>query len=423
MAIWSFIVTNILRNPPILLALVSVLGSLLLGKKFSVLIKTAVLAAAGMLMLTMGVDILVSSISPVNTVFRMINGVEIQSGLDASSFIAVYGGEIGMAMLLGLVLHLGIARFTPVKTIFLTGHFLYWFPQTFVAAGVEAGLTGVTLVVFGGVCAALYWSLMPWCMRKLVWAVTKDESWMMGHPTGILSIIAGGVAKVVGNKEKSTEDLKIPESLSFLKETTIIGFIVIFILYVVCDIAFNGAFSEYANQNIVFYAINMGLTFSVGLQVLLAGVRMLINQIVPAFEGISRKLVPNAIPAYDCPMLFPYKPNALIIGFIVALVSSIPAIIFVNSTNLLGIMTVPVVITCFFELGAASIIADGQGGLRGAIIGTAVAAVVMIFLAGTSAVLFDQTIQNQMLSSRGNDTSLFGMIALWIGTLLKSIGL
>ena len=170
-------------------------------------------------------------------------------------------------------------------------------------------------------------------------------------------------------------------------------------------------------DNIVMFAINAGLNFAAGLLIMLYGVRLLINQIIPAFQGIAENLVPNAKPAFDVPILFNYKPNAVIIGFIVAMITSTILIVIANSSNIFGILLVPLVITSFFEVGGAAVIADGQGGLRGAIIGTTVASVAMVALVGISAVMFGETIRNWLLIFGGNDLSLFGIIGRIIGGL------
>ena len=49
--------------------------------------------------------------------------------------------------------------------------------------------------------------------------------------------------------------------------------------------------------------------------VILAGVRLILGEIVPAFKGISERLVPNSKPALDCPIVYTYAPNAVLIGF------------------------------------------------------------------------------------------------------------
>lgn len=411
----SFITDHILKNPPVLLGLIAMIGLLVQRKSISEIIKGTMTAAFGMVILTAGVNMLVGTIAPINAAVQTQLGVKVAEGLSDVTFTAEYGGTVGLAMFLGLILHLLIARFTPIKTIFLTGHMLWWFPFVLVAGGVEAGLKGTMLIVVSAVLSAIYWSVMPWIMRKYVWDATGDDSFLIGHPTGILSLISGFVAKRVGNKEKSTEDLNVPESLSFFREISITGGLVMLLMNLVVGIIAPVLIPE--GGNLVMFAIEAGLNFGAGLLIMLYGVRLLINQIIPAFQGIAEKVVPGAKPAFDVPILFNYRPNAVIIGFIVAMVTSTILVVLVNSFDLFGILIVPLVITSFFECGGAAVIGEGQGGLRGAIIGTITASVAMVLLVGVSAVVFSTTIQNWILIFGGNDLSLWGMVGKLIGSL------
>jgi PTS system ascorbate-specific IIC component len=419
-AVLGFLTDYILRNPPVLLGLIAAIGLIIQKKNIADIIKGSLSAAFGMLILDTGVGLIVGTISPINDAFQetVAEGAVVGEALSDVTFTADFGGEVGMAMFVGLILHLLIARFTSVKTIFLTGHMIWWFPFIFVAAGVEGGLSGFSLVIFGAILSALYWSFMPWIMRKYVWAVTEDDSFLIGHPTGILSIVSGFVAKRVGNKERSTEDLNVPKSLSFFREISVTGAIVLFIMYLIMALLVPEIVAE--GDNAFFTAITQGITFGAGLIIMLHGVRMLINQIVPAFQGISEKVIPGAVPAFDVPILFNYRPNAVIIGFIVAMITSTIMILIANSTNLFGVILIPLVVTSFFEMGGAAVIGEGQGGLKGAIIGTVVASIVMVGIMGISVVIYETTIRNWMLIFGGNDFSLFGPIASWLARLFSA---
>ena len=379
----NFISEHILKNPPVLLGLIAMLGLFIQRKSFSETVKGALTAAFGMVALTAGVNMLVGTISPINIAVQTQLGVEVTEGLSDVTFTAEYGGTVGLAMFLGLV------------------HMIWWFPFVFVAAGVEAGLSGGALIGISGILSACYWSFMPWIMRKYVWDATGDDSFLIGHPTGVLSLVSGFVAKRVGNKEKSTEDIKVPENLSFFREISITGALVMFLMNTVVGIIAPVLIPE--GDNLLMFSIEAGLNFGAGLLIMLYGVRLLINQIIPAFQGVAEKVVPGAKPAFDVPILFNYRPNAVIIGFIVAMITSTMLVALANSFPLL-------VITSFFECGGAAVIGEGQGGFRGAVVGTIAASFVMVVLAGFSAIVFSTTIQSWILIFGGNDLSLWGMI-------------
>ncbi|WPC18390.1 PTS ascorbate transporter subunit IIC [Pediococcus inopinatus] len=411
----DFILNNILQDPPVLLGLIAMIGLIVQKKQIAEIIKGSISAAFGMVILTEGVNMLTGVVGGINTAVQVKMGVGVAKGLSDVTFTADYGGAVGMAMFLALVLHVLIAKFTPIKTIFLTGHMLWWVPFVIVAGGVEGGLRGPVLIVISAILSALYFSIAPWIMRKYVWAATGDDSFLIGHPTTILSLISGFVAKHVGDKSHSTEDINVPKGLSFFREISISGGMVMFLVDIIVGLIAPALVPK--GGNLFMVALNAGLTFGGGLLILLYGVRLLVNQIIPAFQGISEKLVPGAKPAFDVPILFNYKPNAVIIGFMSAFITSTILVLIANTTNVFGILIVPMVITSFFECGGAAVIGEGQGGVRGAIVGTAVASIAMVALVGVSAAMMGDTIQNWILIFGGNDLSLWAIISKLVGSL------
>src|SRR5699024_5462994 len=105
-------------NPPVLLGLIAAIGLIVQRKNIAEIIKGSFIAAFGMLILDTGVGLITGTISPINTAFQeAITGKEsVPDTLNDATFTASYGGDVGLAMFIGLVLHLLIARFTSVKT-------------------------------------------------------------------------------------------------------------------------------------------------------------------------------------------------------------------------------------------------------------------------------------------------------------------
>lgn len=57
-------------------------------------------------------------------------------------------------------------------------------------------------------------------------------------------------------------------------------------------------------QNFIVFSVIQGVTFAAGVFIILTGVRLILAEIVPAFKGISEKLVPSSKPALDCQLSF-----------------------------------------------------------------------------------------------------------------------
>ena len=381
MEILNFIVSDIFGNASIFLALIAAVGLIVQRKTIVEVLQGSAKTAIGVVVLTQGNGIIISAILGLSAAFNALNpttaGAVTEIG--SSAFGAMFGTQIGIVMMIAFALNVLVARFTKWKTIFLTGHMLYWFPFVFLAAGYDAGLRDTILLVVATVFTALYMIIMPNLLQPFVRKVTGDDSFAIGHPTAGLSIISGFLGQMFGDKSKSTESLNFPKGLAFLKEISITGGIVVALTYVVMTVlmymnGIDGAavFGLASGSKIFSHILLMAFTFGAGLTVLLLGVRMVIAEIVPAFKGFSDKIVPGAIPALDCPMLFAYAPNALIIGFITAMITSVITIVLTSSLGIFQTIVLPLTITAFFELGTAAIIGNATGGVKGAILGSAV---------------------------------------------------
>lgn len=426
MGVLNFIINEVFGQGAIFLAIIALIGLILQKKPFTEVVRGTLMTAIGFFVLSTGTGIVTgNSIDGLATAFNtMMPQAKAATAVDIG---AKFGTQIGIVMVVAFLINILFARYSKWKSVFLTGHMLYWFPFVFIAAGVDAGLSGVKLVVLATIFTAAYMIISPNLIRPFVKEVTGDDSFTIGHPTTILSVISGLLGRAFGDKTKSTEDLKFPKSLGFLREVSITGSITIALTYIVMAIilsanGFNPAeVWGYAKgkTGIFTYIFTHSIYFGVGVTILLQGVRMLIAEIVPAFKGIADKLVPGAIPALDCPVIFGYAPNALILGFIVSMITSTITIIL--TAGMFPTVVIPLTFTCFFEIGCASIIGNATGGIRGCVIGAAVSGIIMIFLVGFGAYFFNNTIQSWMLVYGGQDFSLWGMIEGMVARLIKLI--
>lgn len=421
-SVLNFIINEIFGQGAIFISLIALVGLAVQKKPVSEIVRGTFMTAIGYFVLNQGVSIVSGTVTDVSTAFCTIMPKAVES--KSVDIGGLYGTQIGIVMLIGFAINLLVARFSKKwKTVFLTGHMLYWFPYVFIAAGVDAGLSGAKLIIMAGLFTAIYMIVAPNLMRPLVKKVTGTDSFSIAHPTTTLSLLAAGVAKVTGDPSKSTEDIKFPKAFNFLREISITGSIVILLTYLVMALLLkiNGyAPAEvfgYGSQAFTYYFTKC-MTFGVGTTIMLMGVRMLIAEIVPAFQGFATKLIPGAIPALDCPVIFNMAPNALIIGFLCALVSSVLCILIVTPLGIFPTVVIPLAFTCFFEAGCAAIVANAYGGVRGCIIASLVNGIVMVLLVGFGAFFFNNTINSWMLVYGGQDFSLWGIAEGLVAKLL-----
>lgn len=398
MNVINFIIDNILTQASITISLIAMLGLILQKKSVGQTISGTLKTLLGFQVLNAGSSIIVGSLSYFGQIFTA--GFEMQGiipSIEAINGQAMnqlgLGRDIALTFLMIFIFNILIARFTRFKYIFLTGQAILWMATMTTVFGSFAGLSGVSLILVGGVIGALFAVFMPAIAQPIIRKVTGSNDIALGHFCTIGYLFEAGVAYVVGEKgenKRSIEDMKLPKSFEFLQDTYLSVMVVMLPLYII-TVLFAG--EEYASklsggQNYIIYAFTQAIIFVVGIYVLLAGVRLLLGEIVPAFRGIAMKIVPNAIPALDCPVFFPYSPNAVILGFITTTIGTVIAMLTLPFFGLA--MILPGMLTNFFAGGTAGIFGNAVGGRRGALIGGIAHGIFITLLPALLVTIFNQ---------------------------------
>lgn len=375
MGVINFIIENILTQASITIALIAMLGLCLQKKSAGQVVSGTLKTLLGFQVLSAGSSIIVGSLTYFGEIFTagfhmqgIIPSIEAING-QAMNELGL-GRDIALTFLGIFIVNILIARFTKWKYIFLTGQAILWMATMTTVFGYFAGLRGLVLIVVGSIVGAIFAVAMPAIAQPIIRKITGSNDIALGHFCTIGYMFEVGVAYIFGERgenKKSIEDINMPKSFEFLQDTYLSVMVVMVPLYIITAAFAGPGIGDHGAQHYLMFAFLQAIQFVVGVYVLLSGVRLLLGEIVPAFRGIAMKLVPNAIPALDCPVFFPYSPNAVILGFITTTIGTIIAMFVLPTFGLA--MILPGMLTNFFAGGTAGIFGNAAGGRRGAIIG------------------------------------------------------
>ncbi|MDG2792576.1 PTS ascorbate transporter subunit IIC [Vibrio parahaemolyticus] len=418
MEFFSFLMNDVLSEPAVLVGLIALIGLIAQKKTVTECIKGTVKTILGFIVLGAGAGLVVSSLGDFATIFQHafgITGVVPNNEAIVSIAQEAFGKEMAMIMFFGMLVNILIARFTPWKFIFLTGHHTLFMSMMVAAILASSGMKGVPLIALGSVVVGSVMVFFPAIAHKYMKQVTGSDDVAIGHFSTLSYVLAGFIGSKFGNKEHSTEEMNVPKSLLFLRDTPVaISFTMGIIFMVTCLFAGGDFVREVSGgKHWSMFALMQSITFAGGVYVILQGVRMVIAEIVPAFKGISDKLVPNAKPALDCPVVFPYAPNAVLVGFLSSFATGLVGMFLLYVMGLTVI--IPGVVPHFFVGAAAGVFGNATGGRRGAILGAFAQGLLITFLpVFLMPVLGDLGFANTTFSDAD-----FGAVGILLGLIVR----
>lgn len=376
--------TDILQQPAFLMGIVAFVGLITLRKPAHKVLTGTLGPILGYLMLAAGADVIVTNLSPLaNMIQKGLNITGVVPNNEAVTSVAqkILGVETMSILVVGLVVNLIIARFTRYKYVFLTGHHSFFMACLLSAVLGALDFKGTMLILLGGFFLGAWSAISPAIGQKYTLKVTDGDEVAMGHFSSIGYYVSAAIGKLVGKNSKSTEDIKVPESLSFIRNTTISTALTMVVFYLVFAVLAGGEYVKAelsGGVNPYVFAILSGIKFSVGVAIVYAGVRMILADLIPAFQGIANKIIPNAVPAVDCAVFFTYAPTAVIVGFIFSFIGGVIGMLILGMMG--GVLIIPGLVPHFFCGATAGIYGNSTGGRRGAAVGAFINGLLLSFL-------------------------------------------
>ncbi|AKG72242.1 TPA: PTS ascorbate transporter subunit IIC [Serratia fonticola] len=377
-------VVDILKVPAVLVGVIALIGLLAQKKSFSDVVKGTVKTILGFIVLGGGATVLVGSLNPLGGMFEHafnIQGIIPNNEAIVSISLEKYGASTALIMAFGMVANIIVARFTRLKYIFLTGHHTFYMACMIGIILTVAGFEGVQLVFTGALTLGLVMAFFPAIAQRYMRRITGNDDIAFGHFGTLGYVLSGWLGSKVGKNSRSTEEMNLPKNLSFLRDSSISISMTMIVIYLILAICAGQDYVESqlsGGQNYLVYSIIQAITFAAGVFIILQGVRLILAEIVPAFTGFSEKLVPNARPALDCPVVYPYAPNAVLIGFLFSFLGGLAGLFLLGQMKM--VLILPGVVPHFFTGATAGVFGNATGGRRGAMLGAFANGLLITFL-------------------------------------------
>lgn len=424
MGIAMYLINNVFSQAVFIIGIVVIIGMAAQKKNWDQIFPSVIKTMIGFTMINVGGQTLGMSLLPlqemISKIFKM-PAVAVDIGAAQSESLAEIGTEMALIFGLGFLVNLLLARVTRFKYVHLSAHVSFFYAGL-IAALLKFGtnLPFIPLVLIGSVILGIYMTFSCAYVAVFMKGVKGGEGFTLAHSSSVGILVSSLLAKSFGNKENDLEQLKIPKKLNFLREMTISLTIVMTLLFFVISLIAGPQWVRdhiTGGQDVVVFSILRGVSFGMWITVIITGVRMMLSEIISAFHGIANKIIPNSIPGLDIPLLFPSYPNSVIVGFLSSLTAGLIGMLILGFMDY-PIVVFPAMIPTFFTGAVTAIFGNAHGGRRGAVIGSFVNGLILIFGQALLLPMIGSYAPIMRILSE-TDYSFYGPILGW---LLKLLG-
>ena len=234
----NFIGQQILNVPAYLIGIITAIGLMALKRNSGQVIGGALKAALGFLILGAGATVVTGSLDPLGSLILAVTGA--QGVIPTNEVITAiaqdeFGAQSAYVLTLGFIVMLALARFTPLKYVFLTGHhmvFMATMLTVVLSVGFGDGLSWL-VVIIGALLLGVIMVVMPAFVHPWTKKITGNDTIAIGHFGTLGDIAAGAAGQAAGKRSRSTEDIKFPQGLKFLRDSMVATSLSMVLIYMV----------------------------------------------------------------------------------------------------------------------------------------------------------------------------------------------
>lgn len=329
---------SFLSTPALLMGLIALIGLVIQKASPDKIIRGTISTAIGFLILKAGSLYLQNySLNAFGEIFTFAFQVRgIVPNMEAVSALMIEMSALNSTLILGfgMCANMILGRFSGLHAIFLNGHHALYMACLLALLFEGCGMDTLQTVFCGSLLLGLLMSALPSLAQKAVREVNGSDRIALGHFSVISYMVSYQIGNLVFYREQSkrnkkekkqennldrrqekeqeesllmdAEKIRFPKSLAFLRDTNcaitlVMGLTFLCILFAASRRAdffiFDSEVLNIQPSGWFLFGIMQALQFTVGINIILIGVRMVLSEIVPAFKDIARKLVPDVRPA------------------------------------------------------------------------------------------------------------------------------
>jgi PTS system ascorbate-specific IIC component len=363
---------NIIQNSFLLVAFYVAIGCMIQKKPIEKTLSSIVKSAISVYMINIGGGVVGQALASLTYLFQrsfqLIGIIANNERLVAYTEVK-FGHIIYSLMIVGMLINLLIAKKTRFKYIFLTGHQTLYMSCVLTIILTYVGLNTILIIGVGGLLLGIMMSTFPALIQSYTVQITQKDNIAVGHFSSLGFYMSAKLGTLLGCliKKKPSEENKKEKLNPLLIDNILATALSMILLFIITSLIAGKNYAEEVTigTHYLVSAIKQGLIFSTGVYIILSGVRILIQELIPAFRGIADRFVPDAIPALDCSILFPYQQGIFILGFFGSIIGGILAMFVAGNYSLYVI--IPSSTLCFFSGSASGLYGYVNGGKLGSI--------------------------------------------------------